>query len=112
GQLVPENLMRSEKIESIEQRLVLEAIHAGYGYDFREYAAESIARRLKAALSKTGARSFGDLQHRLLHEPALFATVLSCLTVKVTEMFRDPSFFLALRTDVVPILKTYPHLKI
>lgn len=104
--------MQFEAIENIEQRLVLEAIHARYGYDFREYSAESIGRRLKAALSKTGAKNLGDLQHRLLNEPAFFRAVLPCLTVKITEMFRDPDFFLSLRRDVVPVLKTYPQLKI
>lgn len=104
--------MQAERIEGIEQRLVLEAIHARYGYDFREYSRESIGRRLKAALSKTGAKNLGDLQHRLLNEPDFFATVLPCLTVKITEMFRDPEFFLQVRRDLVPILKTYPQLKI
>src|SRR5690606_32826611 len=63
-------------------------------------------------IAKTGALDLGDLQHRLLNEPSFFATVLPCLTVKVTEMFRDPQFFLAVRREIVPILRTYPHLKI
>lgn len=104
--------MQSEEIERIEAGLVLEAIRARYGYDFREYSRDSIHRRLRAAVTKTGTRNLGELQHRLLNEPNFFGTVLSCLTVKVTEMFRDSEFFLALRRDVVPVLRTYPQLKI
>lgn len=104
--------MQPEEVERIEVGLVLEAIHARYGYDFREYSLESIKRRLSAAIAKTGALDLGDLQHRLLNEPSFFATVLPCLTVKVTEMFRDPEFFLTLRREIIPILRTYPQLKI
>lgn len=104
--------MEAEEVDSIEQRLLLEAIYSRYGYDFREYSRDSINRRLKAALQKTGAGNFGDMQHRLLVEPQFFAKVLPCLTVKITEMFRDPEFFLTVRRDLVPFLRTYPHLKI
>jgi chemotaxis protein methyltransferase CheR len=104
--------MPSEEVAPIEQRLVLDAIFSRYGYDFREYSHDSMKRRLQAAIQKTGTLHLGELQHRLLHEPEFFAQVLPCLTVKVTEMFRDPCFFRAIRTDLVPILRTYPQLKI
>ncbi len=104
--------MQPEDIEGIELRLVLEAIHARYGYDFREYSLESIKRRLNAAVAKTGSQNMGVMQHRLLHDSAFFASVLPCLTVRVTEMFRDPEFFLTVRRYLVPILRTYPQLKI
>lgn len=104
--------MSPEEVEAIEVRLVLEAIHARYGYDFRDYSAASIQRRVKAALAKTGTPNFGELLHRLLTDPTFFTSVLSCLTVQVTEMFRDPEFFATFRRDVVPLLRTYPQLKI
>ena len=98
--------------EEIEVRLVLEAINARYGYDFREYSPESMRRRVLAALARSGARNLGALQHRLLTEPSLFASLLGDLTVQVTEMFRDPPVYRAFREHVVPTLRTYPQLKI
>lgn len=100
------------EVERIELRLVLEAIHARYGYDFRQYEQESIGRRLAAAAAKIGARHFGELQHRVLNEPEIFQQVLDVLTVRVTEMFRDPAFYRALRQLVLPALRSYPQLKI
>ena len=99
-------------IEEIEVRLVLEAINARYGYDFRDYSPESMRRRVQAAMAHSGAENLGILQHRLLTEPEFFASLLDDLTVQVSEMFRDPAFYSAFREQVVPILRTYPQLKI
>ncbi len=98
--------------EALEVRLLLEAIHDRYGYDFREYQSGSIRRRVLAALGRSGLRHLGDLQHELLSSPALFASVVDDLTVKATSMFRDPAFYIHFRSHVVPILRTYPLLKI
>jgi chemotaxis protein methyltransferase CheR len=98
--------------EQLELRLLLEAIYLRYGYDFRKYAQDSMGRRVQAAAAKVGARHLGELQHRLLSEPEMFSSILDVLTVRVTEMFRDPSFYRALRELVVPVLHTYPQLKI
>lgn len=103
--------MASTEIEQIEVRLVIEAIQARYGYDFRSYSPESIARRVLAAQGRTGVAHLGELIHRLLIDPAFFRVVLSTLTVQVTEMFRDPEFYAVFRRDVVPRLRTYPALK-
>ncbi|HVY28957.1 MAG TPA: protein-glutamate O-methyltransferase CheR [Polyangiaceae bacterium] len=102
----------SEQATALEMRLVLEAIQASYGYDFRCYAEESMRRRVEAAAAKIGAKHLGELQHRLLHEPETFAIVLDVLTVRVTEMFRDPALYRGLRELVLPRLRTYPQLKI
>jgi chemotaxis protein methyltransferase CheR len=99
-------------VERIEIRLLLEAIHARYGFDLREYAPNSMRRRVYAALAKSGLGNLGELQHRVLVDPNAFAAVLDDLTVRVTEMFRDPSFYRTFRERVVPILRTYPLLKI
>lgn len=98
--------------ERIEMRLLLEAIHARYGYDFRDYAEEPMFRRLRAARARLRVQHFGELQHRLLVDPEFFAEVLGLLTVPVTELFREPAQFLSFRDRVVPLLRTYPHLKI
>jgi chemotaxis protein methyltransferase CheR len=99
-------------IEEIEMRLLLEAINARYGYDFRDYAPESVRRRVQAALARSGTDNLGLLQHRLLTEPDFFASMIDDLTVQVSEMFRDPSFYAAFRKQVIPTLRTYPQIKI
>jgi chemotaxis protein methyltransferase CheR len=104
--------LAAAEIEALEVRLLLEAIHARYGYDLRGYAAASMRRRVLAALAQSGCRNLGELQHRLLQDPRFFAGVLEHLTVRVSEMFRDPPFFLAFRQQVAPMLRTYPLLNI
>lgn len=102
----------SEKIEDIEIRLLLEALYVRYHYDFRNYAMASIKRRLKQALQHLGFATFSALQEGVLHDPALLPRLLGYLTVQVSEMFRDPSYFRAIRENVIPHLRTYPSLKI
>jgi len=101
-----------EKIEDIEIRLLLEALFLKYHYDFRNYAMASIKRRLKQARQQLGFATFSALQESLLHDPALLPRLLRYLTVQVSEMFRDPSYFKAMREKVVPHLRTYPSLKV
>lgn len=96
----------------IELPLLLEAVYLRYHYDFRGYAAASLRRRLEQARQRLGCASLSQLQDRLLREPALFPTLLDFLTVQVSDMFRDPGYFRALREQVVPLLRTYPSLKI
>jgi chemotaxis protein methyltransferase CheR len=98
--------------EAIELRLLLEAIHARYGYDLRDYAPKSIRRRVLSALASSGLGHLGELQHKILADPGFFAEILEALTVRVTEMFRDPHFQRTFRTRVVPVLRTYPLLRI
>jgi chemotaxis protein methyltransferase CheR len=102
----------SEKIEDIEIRLLLEALHLRYHYDFRNYALASIKRRLKVAREQLQFETFSALQEGLLHDPAMLPRLLGYLTIQVSEMFRDPSYFLALRERVIPHLRTYPSLKV
>jgi chemotaxis protein methyltransferase CheR len=96
----------------IELQLFVDAIFLKYHYDFRNYAAASLKRRLTAAMVHFGCATLSQLQDRLIHDPTIFPPLLDYLTVQVSEMFRDPTYFLALRTKVVPLLRTYPSLKI
>jgi chemotaxis protein methyltransferase CheR len=100
------------ELETLEMRLLLEAIHARYGYDLRDYAEYSMRRRVRAALARSGLPNLGALQHALLSDAAFFAQVIENLTVRVSDMFRDPPFYRAFRARVVPVLRTYPLLKI
>ena len=96
----------------IELPLLLEAVYRKYHYDFRSYAAASLKRRLTQAMERFGCRTLSQLQDRVLHEPVLFPALLDYLTVQVSEMFRDPPYFRSMRDKVVPLLRTYPSLKI
>ena len=102
---------QSRKFE-IEFHLLIEAIYYLYHYDFRGYAAASLRRRVKTAMVRFGCQTLSQLQDRVMHEPAIFPVLLDHLTVQVSEMFRDPSYFRSLRDQVVPMLRTYPSLKI
>jgi len=100
------------KTEDIEIRLLLEAIFRKYHYDFRGYAMASIKRRLVQARDHFKCHSFSGLQDLILHDPGMMTAMLPYLTVQVSELFRDPLYFKAIREKVVPHLKTYPSLKV
>ncbi|WKL57070.1 CheR family methyltransferase [Asticcacaulis sp. ZE23SCel15] len=100
------------RTEDIELRLLLEAIFLKYHYDFRNYALASIKRRLTQARDQFGCRSFSQLQDMVLNESGMMDELLTYLTVQVSELFRDPAYFRAIREKVVPHLKTYPSLKV
>jgi chemotaxis protein methyltransferase CheR len=99
-------------VADIEIRLLVQAVHLRYGHDFRDYALASLKRRVLQAQRRMGADTISSLQERVLHDPGEFSQLLQYLTVPVSEMFRDPPYFLALRRHVVPVLKTYPSLKV
>ncbi|MDB6073859.1 MAG: cheR2 4 [Verrucomicrobiaceae bacterium] len=102
----------SAETESIEMRLLMEAIFQKYHYDFRGYSEASLKRRLLQARERFNCASFSALQERVLHDAEMLPQLLGFLTVQVSEMFRDPSFFQVLREQVVPHLRTYPSLKV
>jgi chemotaxis protein methyltransferase CheR len=96
----------------IELRLLMEAIYLKYSYDFRNYTLASQKRRVLHALAQLGLPSISALQEKVLRDPGLFGRLLQYLTIPVSEMFRDPAYFRALREQVVPELRTYPSLKL
>lgn len=104
--------MSVDKNTDIEIRLLIEAIYLKYSYDFRDYSGASVKRRVHHALRQFDCATVSALQERVLHDPAAFMQLLQFLTIPVSEMFRDPSHFLAIRQEVVPILRTYPSIKI
>lgn len=101
-----------DSAEEIEIRLLLEALFLRYHYDFRNYAMSSIKRRLRQARQQLEFASFSAMQDRLLHDPNMLPQLLRYLTVQVSDMFRDPDYFRAIREHVVPHLRTYPSLKV
>jgi len=100
-----------KKVELNIQGL-LEAIYHTYGYDFRNYSEAHIKRRVMNRMAMSGIKDITELQAKVLNEEAFASILLQDLSINVTEMFRDPGFYKSLREKVMPILKTYPFIKI
>lgn len=98
--------------EDIEIRLLLEAIYLKYGYDFRDYSGSHIRRRILRRLTLSGLNNISELQYKVIYDKDFCSTLLSDFSINVTEMFRDPSFYKTFRKEIVPILRTYPFIKI
>src|SRR4028119_1833034 len=92
------------ELETIEIQLLLEGLYRYYGFDFRDYALASLKRRIWNAVRAEGLTSVSGLQERVLHDPACLERFLLGLSVHVTAMFRNPTFYLAFRNQVVPLL--------
>jgi chemotaxis protein methyltransferase CheR len=105
-------LADNDQLEEIEIDLLLEGLFRRYGYDFRSYSCASIRRRIWNFIKNEQISTVSALQERLLHDPTAMDRFVLSLTVNVTAMFRDPLFFKAVRTKIVPLLKTYPFIRI
>lgn len=101
----------ADKDFDIELQLLVQAIYLKYHYDFRGYAEASLRRRVRTAMGHFGAQTVSQLQDLILHDASAFPVLLDYLTVPVTDMFRDPPYFRMVRERVVPLLRTYPSLK-
>jgi len=103
---------RRLELEQIELQLLLEGVYRHYGFDFREYAPASLKRRVWRRVHAEGESTISGLLERVLHDPASMERLLLDLSINVTAMFRDPTFYLAFREKVVPVLRTYPFTRI
>lgn len=104
--------MVPEDPEDLEIELLLEAIYRRYGFDFRGYALASLRRRVWRRVQLDGLETITSLTDRILHDSDTLGRLLRDLSINVTEMFRDPSFHRALREHAVPLLRTYPFVRI
>lgn len=98
--------------ENIELELLLQAVFLQYGYDFRDYSRAHVKRRVKHRVVQEGLKSISELQNNILHDRNTFERLVRSLSINVTEMFRNPDFYKSVREKVIPVLKTYPYLKI
>jgi chemotaxis protein methyltransferase CheR len=110
GRMGGELLERS--LEDVEIELLLEGVFRHYGYDFRDYAPSSIRRRLRHLMVGEGLPSISDLTEKVLHDPIWLDRLLAAFSINVSAMFRDPSFYRVFRDKLVPILRTYPFVRI
>ncbi|MDZ8052844.1 MAG: CheR family methyltransferase [Aulosira sp. ZfuVER01] len=99
-------------LEDIEIQLLLEGIYRYYGLDFRNYALASLKRRIWNTVQSENLTTISGLQEKVLHDRECMERFLLNLSVHVTAMFRDSSFYLAFRNKVIPLLKTYPFIRI
>ena len=104
--------MRYQDTSDLEISLLLEAIFRKYGYDFREYSQAHIRRRIMNSMALSGFLDVSQMQSKVLNDQLFASELLQDLSITVTEMFRDPFFYRSLRENVIPILKTYPFIKI
>ncbi|WP_010283598.1 CheR family methyltransferase [Bacillus timonensis] len=102
----------SSKLEKIEIELLLQGLYKWCGYDFRSYAYNSIRRRIQHRVEAEKLSSITGLLEKILHDPACLRRLIADFSINVTEMFRDPLFFLDFREKVIPMLRTYPSIRI
>jgi chemotaxis protein methyltransferase CheR len=109
---LPVGVKAGAELERIEIDLLLEGIYRHYGLDFRGYALGSLKRRLARRMREEGTPTLSALQDKVLHDPAAMERLLVALSISVTAMFRDPTFYRAFREKVVPLLRTYPFIRV
>ena len=107
--MTPEGRLETE---ALELQLLLEGVYRQYGFDFREYAPASLKRRVWRRVQAEHAGTIAGLLERVLHDADVMERLLLDLSINVTSMFRDPTFYNAFREKVVPFLKTYPFTRI
>ena len=103
---------RKLDLEGIEIKLLTEGIYQHYGFDFRDYSLPSLKRRIWKRVYAEGLSTVSGLQEKVLHDAGCMERLLLDLSINTTAMFRDPSFYLAFRQKVVPVLRTYPFVRI
>ena len=109
---VDQQAAERDDVDEIELALLLEGVYRRYGFDFREYAPASLRRRVWRRVHAEGLSTLSALQDKLLHDPACMERLLLDLSINVTAMFRDPTFYVRFREKVVPLLRTYPFTRI
>jgi chemotaxis protein methyltransferase CheR len=100
------------ELERIEIELLLEGVFRHYGFDFRSYAYASVRRRLWKRIEDESLSCISELQALVLHDPQAMERLLLDLSISVTAMFRDPGFYREFRNAVIPLLRTYPFIRI
>jgi chemotaxis protein methyltransferase CheR len=104
--------MKHLETSELEVSSLLETVYQKYGYDFRQYSEAHIKRRIMNRMKLSGFHDIAEMQSKVLEDETFASGFLLDLSITVTEMFRDPSFYRSLRENVIPILKTYPFIKI
>ncbi|UHA74769.1 CheR family methyltransferase [Paenibacillus sp. 481] len=107
-----ERIYQETDRERIEIELLLEGVYRIYGYDFRDYAYSSLKRRVWHQVYAEQLVTISELQGKVLYDRACFQRLINAFSIPVTEMFRDPTMFKMFRSEVIPLLRTYPYIRI
>lgn len=99
-------------ISDEQVNVLLNDVHALYGYDFNDYSKASLKRRVTRLYLLDKFPSFAEFRFKIRDDENYLKRFVEEVTVNVTEMFRDPSFYETLRTEVLPVLATYPLIRI
>ena len=97
---------------SLELDLLLEGVYRRYGFDFREYARSSLLRRVERMVSREDLATISGLQERVFHDPECMERLLLELSINTSSFFRDPEFYKGIREKIVPMLRTYPFVRV
>jgi chemotaxis protein methyltransferase CheR len=108
----PTTVQEKADLEAVETQLLMEGIFRHYGFDFRDYSLPSLKRRVWKRIYEEGLSTISGLQEKVLHDSSCMERLLLDLSINTTAMFRDPSFYLSFRRKVVPLLRTYPFVRI
>lgn len=100
------------ELEELEIRQLTQAVYEAYGYDFRQYAEASFNRRIRLFKEKLELPSISHVTAELLHNPSILEQFIQTISVTTSEMFRDPQLFQTIRAEVIPYLKSFPHIRI
>jgi len=106
------NKAANSKLEELETDLLLEAIFRYYGYDFRGYEPATVRRRVREVMMASRVSTISRFQEKVLHEPAFLKRFLQAFAATGPEMFSESGFYQSFRTTVIPLLKTYPFVRI
>lgn len=98
--------------EAEDLELLLEAIFGKYGYDFRSYARASLERRTRQFMILAGFKTLPELVAAVVKDREIFSRLARSFSITVTDFFRDPFVYRAIRERVVPLLRTWPFFKI
>jgi chemotaxis protein methyltransferase CheR len=112
AQARPRPSSAAQELDRIEVGLLLDGIHQHYGFDFRDYAPAPLRRGIEHAMSAEGVLTVSGLQDRVLHDRRAMDRFLAEVGVHVTAFFREPEMFATLRSEVFPLLRTYPSVRI
>ncbi len=110
--MIKNNTKESIEGENKDVEILLKSIFEKYGYDFRDYSRAHIKRRILRRVNALDLKSIRELEYKILESKEEFNFLLEDFSINVTDMFRDPSFYKSFREEVVPILKTYPFIRI
>ena len=104
--------MEGSSIKDADLDLLLSELYHSHGYDFSNYAKASLKRRVSRLMIIDRFPSFAEFIYRVKSDSTYLTRLVEELTVNVTEMFRDPSLFKAIREQVLPVLGTHPFIRI